>query len=116
MRLTAGLIIFLGAYASSVAVVAQDAVVPKYDVKEHCKGIAGFGGTFSEMVMDSCLGMEQTAYNKLKNHWGKIAAPIRIHCDEIARFGGVGSYTVFESCVEMETGAAKKNSVSEFKY
>jgi hypothetical protein len=115
MRLTASLIIFLGTYASSVPVLAQDAVVPKYDVKEHCKGIAGFGGTFSEMVMDSCLGMEQSAYNK-KGQWGKIAEPIRTHCDEIARFGGVGSYSVFESCVQMETGAAKQNSVSEFKY
>jgi hypothetical protein len=95
---------------------AQEVAVPRYDVKAHFKEIASFGGTFSEMVMDSCFGIEQTAYNKLKSRWGEIATPIRTHCDEIARFGGEGSYSTLESCVQMEIGAAKKNAISEFKY
>ncbi len=76
-------IVILGSSVS--AAVAQGPVVPKYDVKSYCKEIAGFGGTFSEMVMESCLGMEQSSYNKLKARWGKIAQPIRTHCDDIAR-------------------------------
>ncbi len=115
-RAGAGIVVIATLGLCISTAMAQGPTVPKYDVKGYCKEIAGFGGTFSEMVMEGCLGMKQTSYNKLKERWGKIAQPIRIHCDEIARFGGRASYTTLEGCIEMETGAAKKNAVTEFKY
>jgi hypothetical protein len=97
--------------------VADETPIPRYDVKAHCNELANFGGTFSQMVMSSCLGMEQTAYDKIKKDWTNIPNSIRRYCNQIATFGGSGSsYSVFESCIEIETGAARRNAETEFHY
>ncbi len=115
MRGVVGTVILI-AICSGTTAVAQTSSVPRYDVKQQCNKVASFGGTYSEMVMDGCLGMEQTAYDQLKQAWNTLPESIRTNCDKIAKFGGVGSYMTLQGCVEMETGAAKKNAESVFKY
>lgn len=58
------------------------------------------------MIYNSCVEMEQQAYDGLKHRWSSIPAGTRSHCDEVARFGGAGSYSILESCVQMEQEAA----------
>jgi hypothetical protein len=107
----------LGVASPISIVLADETPIPRYDVKAHCSELANFGGTYSQMVMSSCLGMEQIAYNKTKKIWSKIPNAIRQYCNQLATFGGAGSsYLVFESCIEIETGAARRNAVTEFHY
>lgn len=82
--------------------------LPRYDVEGHCKQVAAMGGAASAMLENSCMDMEQTAYNNLKKSWDGISAQARSHCDQVASFGGGGSYNLLESCIEMETKAAEQ--------
>lgn len=107
----------LGAVLPISITSADEMPIPRYDVKGHCNELANFDGTYSQMVMSSCLGLEQTAYNKIKKNWSKIPNSIRLYCNQLATFGGSGSsYSVFESCIEIETGAARRNAETEFHY
>jgi hypothetical protein len=92
--------------------VAAD--MPRYDAEAHCEEVAAFGGERSAMLYNSCVDMEQSAYNGLKEVWQTLPAATQSHCNDVASFGSPGSYTLLESCVDMETNAA--NNQSEFSF
>jgi hypothetical protein len=89
------------------------AVLPHYDVQAHCKKIAGFGGSYSEDMFNTCTDQEQQAYDALKPVWGGLPDTMRKHCDQIARFGSA-SYDMLKTCIDQEQDA-KKNTKG-FKY
>lgn len=57
------------------------------------------------MIFDSCIGMEQQAYDKLKRNWFSIPARTQSYCDEVGCAGGQ-SNSILESCIGMEMDAA----------
>lgn len=95
----------------SAAVAAE---LPRYDAEGHCKKVASIGGSSSAMLENSCMDMEQTAYNKLKSSWESIPERARSHCSSVAAFGGGGSYSLLESCIDMETKEASQSR--KFQY
>lgn len=88
--------------AASLAASAQD--MPRFDVEAHCEQVAEFAGG-SHQIFNSCIQMEQNAYNGLKARWASVGGRIRSHCQEVAQFSG-GSYQILQSCVQMEEDAA----------
>ncbi|WP_319413905.1 hypothetical protein [uncultured Cohaesibacter sp.] len=88
--------------------------LPRYDPQGHCKKVASFGGDYSAMLDNSCLEIEQAAYNSLKAVWADFSGASKSHCDRVARFGGQGSYSLLKSCIEMEERAA--GNKQEFKF
>ncbi len=88
--------------AAPLAAIAQD--MPRFDVEAHCEEVAEFAGG-SHQIFNSCIQMEQNAYNGLKGRWANVSGRIRGHCQEVAEFSG-GSYQILQSCVQMEEDAA----------
>jgi len=86
--------------------------VPRYDVPNYCKEVSDISGG-SSMIYNSCIEMEQDAYDGLKSQWESIPSRTRDYCDEVGRVSG-GSYSILKSCVEMETDAA--GETPEFRY
>ncbi|MGH0214428.1 hypothetical protein NKY66_10990 [Sinorhizobium meliloti] len=103
----AAALIFLS-WATSTA--AQD--MPRYDPANYCQKVADVSGG-SSMIYNSCIEMEQNAYDKRKANWSSVSAKSRNYCDEVARVSG-GSYTILDSCIDMETDASA--STPEFKF
>ena len=66
------------------------------------------------MLMNSCMDMEQTAYDNLKPKWAAISKNIQDQCNQVASMGGSGSYSLLEQCIKMETDAAAKPSKFKF--
>lgn len=97
-----------------VAAPAQ-AEMPIYDVKGHCEAVAAFGGSPSQSLLNGCLNMEQSAYNRLKPVWDTLPTAMQNHCDQVATFGGGGSYSLLSGCVDQEISAAKANENFRFK-
>lgn len=95
------LLIFLLAAASQLT-LAQD--MPRFDVEAHCEDVAEITGG-SHQIFNSCIQMEQGAYNGLKNRWANLSRRIQIHCQDVAKVTG-GSYQILQSCVQMEEDAA----------
>lgn len=94
---------------------AAFAEMPDYNVKAHCKQVASFGGPQSEVLLQSCYQMEQSAYDELKPSWDELPAPLRAHCTRVAAFGGPGSFALLQSCVQMESQSATDNDKFQFK-
>ena len=90
------------------------AQMPRYDVPAHCEEIAGVGGTYSNSLYNSCMKMEQQAYDALKPRWSALNETIRRHCDEIATVAGPGSYSMLASCVEMEESAGSNRETFSY--
>jgi len=86
--------------------------VPRFDVEAHCEEVAEFGGG-SHQIFNSCMQMEQNAYNGLKGQWANTSGRIRNHCQEVAEFGG-GSYQILQSCMQMEESAAGNRETFSF--
>lgn len=85
--------------------------LPRFDVEAHCQELASFGGS-SNVMFNTCIEMEQQAYNGLKDRWAGLPAGIRNECTDLASFGG-GDYSMLATCVKMETqAAANKKSFS----
>ncbi|WP_148254850.1 hypothetical protein [Aidingimonas lacisalsi] len=103
-----------GAALVSVSGVVSAQDVPKYDVESHCQEVADIGGGSSNTMYNSCIDMEQSAYDGLKGVWESVPASTREHCDQVASVGGAGSYSLLESCVDMETSAAENKSEFSF--
>lgn len=89
--------------------------LPIYDVKGHCESVAAFGGSPSQSILNGCLNMEQSAYNRLKPVWDTLPTAMKNHCDQVATFGGGGSYSILSGCVDQEISAAKANETFRFK-
>lgn len=87
--------------------------MPRYDPASYCRQLSDTGGG-SATIYNSCIDMEQNAYNKRKPEWSSLPMKTRNYCDSLARMGGGGSYTILDSCIDMEIGAA--GSTPEFKY
>ena len=96
------LVILAGLVAASTASAGD---IPRYDVAVHCENMAGIGGNYSASVYNTCVEVEQDAYNGLKTRWEGLPNRVRSHCDELASIGGTGSYSVLETCVEVEMDA-----------
>jgi len=94
---------------------AQAQQLPRFDVQAHCEEIAAFGGSYSASSYNGCIQMEQSAYNSLKQSWGRVPQRIRTHCLEIARYGGGGDYSSLEGCIEMETNASRNRQQFKFE-
>lgn len=94
-------VLFLLALLPAVA-VAQD--LPRFDVERHCEKLSQIGGG-SHSMFNTCIELEQDAYDTLRARWGEVSARIRRHCGELGAIGG-GSYQMVETCVEMEQEAA----------
>ncbi|MQX45738.1 hypothetical protein [Sinorhizobium medicae] len=86
--------------------------MPHYDVAAYCEQVSSAGGG-SAMIYNSCVEMEQEAYDRRKASWSALSARAQSYCDEVARAGGA-SYSILDSCLDMETEA--QQSVPEFKY
>ncbi|MBB3185739.1 hypothetical protein FHR95_003332 [Halomonas fontilapidosi] len=97
-----------------VSTLASAQQIPRFDVETHCEQVASFGGDFSNTLYNSCVDMEQSAYNGLKGPWASLPANVRNHCHDVASFGGPGSYTLLESCVQMEVSAGSNRSQFSF--
>ncbi|RVH69248.1 hypothetical protein CN198_14295 [Sinorhizobium meliloti] len=89
---------------------AQD--MPRYNPADYCKKVADVSGG-SSMIYNSCIEMEQNAYDRRKANWSSVSAKSRNYCDEVAGVSG-GSYTILDSCIDMETDASA--STPEFKF
>ena len=77
--------------------------LPRYDSVPGCKRFADAGGSYSEQVYALCLAQEQDAYDKFKQRWAEIPAPIRERCDQLGSAGGDGgSYRVLQLCIQRE--------------
>lgn len=98
----------------ALPIAAQAQQPPRYDVENHCEQVAGFGGEFSNTMYNSCIDMEQSAYNNVKRQWGTLPGSIQNHCHEVASFGSPGSYNMLESCIKMEMSAADNRSEFSF--
>lgn len=90
--------------------VAQE--MPRYNPAGYCQEVADVSGG-SSMIYNSCIEMEQRAYNKRKASWSLISAKSRDYCDDVARVSG-GSYTILDSCIDMEVNASA--STPDFKF
>ncbi|QFT84471.1 hypothetical protein FIU88_05690 [Halomonas sp. THAF12] len=88
--------------------------MPRFDVEAHCEQVAAVGGSPSNSLYNSCIDMEQSAYNGLKDQWSGLPANIQNHCRNVASVTGPGSYSLLESCVDMEVSAG--NNRSEFSF
>ncbi|PBC11300.1 hypothetical protein [Mesorhizobium sp. WSM3859] len=105
-------VVLIGAIpATFMAANAQQ--MPRYDAAGYCRQLSDMGGG-SSTVYNSCIDMEQNAYNKRKPEWSSLPIKTRNYCDNLASMGGKGSYTVLDSCIDMELGAA--GSTPDFKY
>lgn len=82
--------------------VAQD--LPRFDVDKYCESISQIGGG-SHSLFNTCVGLEQGAYDNLTASWDGVSARIRRHCAELGAIGG-GTYQMVETCVRMEQEAA----------
>jgi hypothetical protein len=103
---------FLLIALSALSFSAYANELPRYDVPASCQEVANFGGG-SHQIYNSCIQMEQQAYNNLKNRWAGIPNDIRGSCIEVASFGG-NSYQILESCIQMEQGAADNPETFSF--
>lgn len=104
----------LGAGLALFAGSAMAADMPRFDVEGHCGQVAAVGGSPSNTLYNSCIDMEQTAYNGLKGQWASLPASIQNHCLDVASVGGPGSYSLLESCVDMEVSAGSNRSEFSF--
>ncbi|MBY6206904.1 MULTISPECIES: hypothetical protein [Halomonas] len=104
-------LVLLGGLLMAAPALAE---IPRFDVETHCEQVAGFGGDFSNTMYNSCIDMEQGAYNGLKGRWATLPPTIQSHCEEVASFGGPGSYTMLQSCVDMEVSAGSNRSEFSF--
>lgn len=93
---------------------ASAADMPRFDVKAHCQQVASATGSSSNMLYNSCIDMEQSAYNNLKGHWSSLPENVRSHCQDVASVTGTGSYSLLESCVDMEVSAGSNRSEFSF--
>ncbi|MAK54385.1 MAG: hypothetical protein CML17_00795 [Pusillimonas sp.] len=100
--------------ATGFPLASSASEMPRYDVEAQCKQIASMGGNTSAVMLNSCMDMEQKAYNNLKASWNEIPENTQRQCHEVASIGGNGSYTMLESCIEMETQAAEKPKKFEY--
>lgn len=100
----------------TIASLALAQELPKYDVKKHCREVAGIGGTYSETTYAGCMDIEQAAYDKMKPNWAGFPSRIRRHCLEVASVGGSGNYSTLSGCIELESEAGGSNPSKEFKY
>jgi hypothetical protein len=87
--------------------------MPRYDPNDYCQQVSDVSGG-SSAVLNSCIEMEQEAYDKRKAVWSALPAKTRAYCDQVARVSGGGSYSILDSCADMETEAA--SSTPGFKY
>jgi len=111
MRLGLFLVVAL-AFAPSLA--RADDVMPRFDVAAHCKEVASFGGTYSAMMEQQCMKMEQGDYDSLKQRWPGLPESMKDHCLQVASFGGTASYMMLNQCVKMELEAGSADKT--FKY
>lgn len=105
------LVIACSTLLSSAAAAAE---IPRYDAEGHCKRVSSIGGSSSAMIENSCMDMEQTAYNKLKSIWASIPERARTHCSSVAERVGGGSYSLLESCIDLESKEASRSR--KFQY
>lgn len=96
-----------------LATLASEAI-PRFDVPAHCKTVAEFGGTYSAVMEQQCMKMEQADYDSLKPRWAELPETVRKHCVQVAGFGGQPSYMILNQCVKMELEAG--GSGTEFKF
>lgn len=87
--------------AAQSPVVAQE--IPRYDPEKYCRDVANaIGG--SAVIYNSCVGMEQSAYDALKARWTGLPVRPREYCDEVAKAIG-GTYQILSSCIDQELQA-----------
>jgi hypothetical protein len=86
--------------------------IPRYDVESYCKQVSDVSGG-SAMINNSCIDMEQEAYNNLKSNWDAVAEKTQSYCDQVAGVTG-GSYNILQSCIDMENNAS--NNAKSFQY
>lgn len=100
--------------ASCLPLAASAAEMPRFDVEAHCQQVASVTGSSSNTLYNSCVDMEQSAYNGLKGQWASLPASVRNHCKDVASVTGPGSYSLLESCVDMEVSAGSNRSEFSF--
>ncbi|WP_275286907.1 hypothetical protein [Halomonas elongata] len=98
---------------SALSGMALASGIPRFDVEGHCEQVASVGGS-SNMLYNSCIDMEQQAYDNLKPAWSNLPGNIQSHCTDVSSVGGPGSYSLLESCVQMETEAANNRESFSF--
>ncbi|QEL12896.1 hypothetical protein FY550_14620 [Kushneria phosphatilytica] len=94
----------------SGAVHAED--LPHFDVEAYCKQVSSVGGS-SNAIYNSCIDMQQDAYDVLKSSWADVPAKTQDYCQQVASVGG-SSYSILKSCIEMETDAASNRKSFQF--
>ncbi|WP_299362726.1 hypothetical protein [uncultured Paracoccus sp.] len=104
--------VLFAAAATLCAAPALAADLPRYQVEDYCTQVSDVSGG-SRMIYNSCIDMEQTAYDHLRGDWSGLPAQARRYCDEVARVTG-GSYSILQGCIEMELGAG--SSTPSFRY
>lgn len=108
---------FLAVIAGLVLVPSltlADEAMPRFDVPAHCKEVASFGGTYSAMMEQQCMKMEQADYDSLKPRWPELPQSMKDHCLQVSGFGGEPSYMMLNQCVKMELEAGSADSTFKF--
>ncbi|MDN3526028.1 hypothetical protein QWY79_12210 [Halomonas sabkhae] len=98
---------------SALSGMALASGMPRFDVEGHCEQVASVGGS-SNMLYNSCIDMEQQAYDNLKPAWSSLPGSIQRHCKDVSSVSGPGSYSLLESCVQMEVDAGSNRSEFSF--
>jgi len=104
MTLLRTAVLSIGAAFLLGVTTANAGAIPRYDVEGYCKNVAQVSGG-SNMIFNSCMDMEQVAYDGLKTSWSDIPNKTTRYCDEVARSIG-GSYEILLGCIDQEMQAA----------
>ncbi len=88
------------------------AEVPRYDVEGYCEKLKKVSGG-SDMIYNSCIDMEQDAYNNLKPNWAIYPEETKKYCNRLGEVSG-GAYSILETCIDMELEESSNKSKFEF--
>jgi hypothetical protein len=93
----------------------QYADLPIYDPQKYCKGILASTNMGANWLMQSCLEMEQAAYDRLKEIWPSVAQADKKSClHTLSAVPTALSYDMLNSCILMEQES--KEAVDKFKF
>ncbi|MFO7596648.1 MAG: hypothetical protein R6W92_09930 [Desulfocurvibacter africanus] len=102
----------IGATLLISATTASAGDIPKYDVDAYCRSVAQAGDN-SNTLYNSCIDMEQMAYDGLKASKDQVPDKTASQCDSVARSIG-GSYMILMGCIDQEMQATINKKVFQY--
>jgi collagen triple helix repeat protein len=81
--------------AARQATTAATHDFPRFDVAATCRADQ------AKATVDSCLGDENRARERLEKEWGQFRPADRTHCTQVSNMAGFQSYVELVTCLEM---------------